>query len=247
MLSERAWSRTAQNTEYQVRETGILSTRLVHEARFSYRRDYNHTTPLVDAVSINVLDAFNAGGAQNESVNDNRALEWVDIWMYSRGKWSFKSGVQLLRRVNHNVNYNNFAGTYTFSTLDDYIAGHPVTFSKYQGNPFLDDSQIEFGTFFQSEWKVSKTSTCRSERVTRLRPIFAIAIMWIPARPLHINSRRTQCCEEASAFFIKGCRRSMWTSSCALMASIRNRLSSSFRRIRTPSKVARPRHRYLFV
>jgi TonB dependent receptor len=140
-----------------VRDTAILTDRLVHEIRFSYRRDYAHTLPDTSATSINVLDTFYSGGAQNDSINDNRTLEAWDMWMYSAGAWNFKSGVQILRRLNHNVNYNNFGGTYTFSTLADYTAGRPVTFSINEGNPFLVDSQIELGTFFQSDWKVTNT------------------------------------------------------------------------------------------
>jgi Carboxypeptidase regulatory-like domain/TonB dependent receptor len=156
ILAERAWTRHAQNTEYQLRETAVLNKQLVHEARFSYRRDYSRTNPISDNISLDVLDAFNGGGAQNKSVNDNRTVEFGDLWIYSSGPWSFKTGGQLLRRLNHNENYNNFGGTFTFSSLADYLAKRPVTFSKNQGNPFVTDAQIEVATFFQSDWKVSR-------------------------------------------------------------------------------------------
>src|SRR5215470_2776142 len=156
ILPERAWTRHAQNTEYQLRETAVLNKQLVHEARFSYRRDYSRTNPISDNISVDVLDAFNAGGAQNKSVNDNRTVEFGDLWMYSGGNWSFKTGGQLLRRLNHNENYNNFGGTFTFSSLADYLANQPVTFSKNQGTPFVEDAQIEVAMFFQSDWKVSR-------------------------------------------------------------------------------------------
>src|SRR5207253_611362 len=122
-------------TEYQVRETAVLNKQLVHEARFSYRRDYSRTTPISDDISIDVLDAFNAGGAQNKSVNDNRTVEFGDLWMYSGGRWSFKTGGQLLRRLNHNENENNFGGTFTFSSLADYLARQPVTFRSTSSMP----------------------------------------------------------------------------------------------------------------
>ena len=37
---------------------------------------------------------------------------------------------QLVRRLNHNTNYNNFFGTFTFSSLAAYIAGQPETFTQ---------------------------------------------------------------------------------------------------------------------
>jgi hypothetical protein len=156
VLPERASTRNAQNTEYQIRDSAVLSTHLVHEFRFSYRRDYSRTDPITDGFQIDVLDAFNAGSAQNKSVNDNRAIEFGDLWMYSGGRWSFKTGAQLQHRLNHNTNYNNFSGTFTFSSLADYLAGRPVTFTLNQGTPFLDDTQIEFAAFFQSDWKPTR-------------------------------------------------------------------------------------------
>jgi hypothetical protein len=156
VLPERASTRHAQNTEYQLRETAVLSKQVVHEARFSIRRDYARTDPITDGFEIDVLDAFNAGSAQNKNVNDNRAIEFGDLLMYSGGRWSFKAGGQIVRRLNHNTNYNNFTGTFTFSSLADYVAGQPVTFTKYQGNPFLDDVQFEVASFLQSDWKATK-------------------------------------------------------------------------------------------
>src|SRR5262249_11660153 len=83
-------------------------------------------------------------------------IEFGDLWTYSGARWSFRTGGQLLRRVNHNENYNNFGGTFTFSSLADYVAERPVTFTKNQGNPFVNDTQIEAAAFFQSDLKVSK-------------------------------------------------------------------------------------------
>src|SRR5207244_10642206 len=45
----------------------------------------------------------------------------------------------------------------SFSSLADYVAAHPATFSRNFGNPVLDDVQVELGTFFQSDWKVTKS------------------------------------------------------------------------------------------
>ena len=56
VLASRAWTRHAQNTEYQVRETAVLNRQLVHEARFSYRRDFSRTRPISDDISIDVLE-----------------------------------------------------------------------------------------------------------------------------------------------------------------------------------------------
>jgi len=155
-LAERAFTRHAQNTEYQVRETAVLNKQWVHEGRFSYRRDYGRFTPITPGLAIDVLDVFSAGAAPNKRTDDNRSIEFSDVWMYSGGRWSFKTGGQFVHRLHGNINYTNFGGTFTFSSLADYLAGQPVTFTKNQGTPFVDDTQIEAAAFFQSDWKATR-------------------------------------------------------------------------------------------
>src|SRR5262249_13696472 len=75
-LPERAFARHAQNTEYQLRETVVLSKQLVHETRVSYRRDYDHNDPVSEGFAVDVLDAFSGGAFANHSVNDNHTLEF---------------------------------------------------------------------------------------------------------------------------------------------------------------------------
>jgi hypothetical protein len=170
-LPQRAYMRHAQNTEYQLRETAVLSKQLVHEARFSYRRDYGRQNPITQGIAIDVLDAFSAGSAPNKRVDDNRSIEFSDLWMYSGGRWSFKSGGQFVHRLHGNIDYTNFEGTFTFSSLKDFPDScsellitrsgngpqcHPVTFTQNKGTPFVDDTQIEVAAFFQSDWKAAR-------------------------------------------------------------------------------------------
>src|SRR5439155_16039670 len=54
---------------------------------------------------------------------------------------------------------NNFLGTYTFASLEDYVAGRPQTFSQASGNPLLDAQQYDFNAFVQVDWRVAKNVT----------------------------------------------------------------------------------------
>src|SRR5207244_11572497 len=94
-------------------------------------------------VTIDVLDAFSEGSYPNKSTNDNRSVEFSDLWMYSGGRWSFKAGGQFVHRLHGNINYNNFGGTSTFSSLAAYLASQPVTFTATNGTPFVCDTHIE--------------------------------------------------------------------------------------------------------
>ena len=166
-LLERASDRMAHNAEVQVRESAVLNTKLVHEVRFQYSHDTNRQTPHTTDVAINVLDTFNAGGSQNNSSNDNRETEFGNLLMFSGTKWTVKTGTQGVVRRNRSFSQNNFIGSWTFSSLNDYLCATgfgcadgasltPLQFTRTFGDPNLNDSQFEFATFIQNDFKVSK-------------------------------------------------------------------------------------------
>ena len=155
-LEDRAADNIVRNSEFQTRETSVLTKSIVHEVRFEYRKDFSQTTPHVIAQAINVLDSFNGGGGQNNSLSNNRNLEFSNLLMYSGKKWTVKTGVQSLYRKNHSLQQNNFIGTYTFSSLDEYIKGQPLQFTQTRGNPLLDVNQLELASFIQNDWKMTQ-------------------------------------------------------------------------------------------
>jgi hypothetical protein len=155
-LADRASDNLVRNSEFQMRETSVLTKSIVHEVRFEYRRDFSQTTPRLSAQAINVLDSFNGGGGQNNSQSNNLNLEFSNLLMYSGAKWTVKAGFQSLYRTDHSVQQNNFIGTYTFSSLADYIAGRPLQFTQTRGNPLLDDTQLELAWFIQNDLKVTR-------------------------------------------------------------------------------------------
>ena len=154
-LQDRAADNVVRNSEFQMRETAVLTNSLVHEVRFEYHQDFAQTTPHLVAEAINVLDAFNGGGGQNNSLSTNRRLEMSNLLMFSGKKWTVKSGFQSLYRRNHSLQQNNFIGTFTFSSLADYIAGRPLQFTQRRGNPLLDVNQLEVASFIQNDWKMT--------------------------------------------------------------------------------------------
>src|SRR5207247_670909 len=154
-LQDRAADNVTRNSEFQIREIAVLTKSLVHEVRFEYRKDYAQTTPHMMAEAIDVLDAFNAGGGQNNSLDNNRHLEVSNLLMFSGNKWTVKSGFQSLYRRNHSLHQNNFIGTFKFSSLADYISGRPLQFTQTRGNPLLDVNQLEVAPFIQNDWKMT--------------------------------------------------------------------------------------------
>src|SRR5206468_5737246 len=136
-LADRDSDNVVRNSEFQIRETAVLTKALVHEVRFEQRKDFSQTTPRAATQAINVLDSFNGGGGQNNNQSNNRNSEFSNLLMYSGAKWTVKTGFQGLYRMNHSKQENNFLGTYTFSRLADYLAGRPLQFTQTLGNPQL--------------------------------------------------------------------------------------------------------------
>lgn len=155
-LQDRASDNASHNSEFQMRETAILTKSIVHEIRFEFRTDYSQTTPRVVGQAVNVLDSFNSGGGQNNSLTNNRSTEFSNLLMYSGKEWTVKTGFQAFNRMNHSTQQNNFLGTYTFSSLADYLANRPLQFTQTSGNPLLDVNQLELAGFIQTDWKMTK-------------------------------------------------------------------------------------------
>jgi Carboxypeptidase regulatory-like domain len=155
-LQDRASDNYIRNSEIQMRETAILTKSMVHEIRFEYRKDFSQTTPRVVGQAVNVLDSFSAGGGQNNSLSNNKSVEVDNMLMYSGTKWTVKTGFQSLNHMNHSAQQNNFLGTYTFSSLGDYIINNPLQYTQTFGNPLLDVNQFEAGLFVQTDYKMTK-------------------------------------------------------------------------------------------
>ncbi len=155
-LAERASNSDQHQFSLQVRDTKILSTRFLHETRFEFTNSHSTTNPLTQAVAINVLDAFQSGGAQNQSDTSNRSFLFGDTLTFNLKGFTLKAGAEADYYRNRIYSANNFLGTYTFSSLSAYMAGTPTTFSINRGNPLLYVNQLELGAFAQSDIKLSK-------------------------------------------------------------------------------------------
>jgi hypothetical protein len=152
-LLERASDRFSHSSDLQIRESSILNTKMVHEVRFQYSRDTNRQSPRTTGVAINVLDTFNGGGGTNKSSANNNESEFGNLLMYSGSKWTIKTGTQGIVHRNHSLSESNFNGTWTFSSLADYLSGTPLQYTQTSGNPALDSSQFEFAAFLQNDYR----------------------------------------------------------------------------------------------
>ena len=137
----------------------MLSDRSIHEARFQINSSSGENVPFSEAVRINVLDAFNGGGAQNKAEDVNRSYEFGNLYTRLGETFTLKTGIEGIYRIEQSTSINNFGGTFTFSSLDAYLAGTPTTYRVTRGDPILDVRQLEAAGFVQTDAKISSRLT----------------------------------------------------------------------------------------
>ncbi|REJ77853.1 MAG: hypothetical protein DWQ47_15940 [Acidobacteria bacterium] len=152
-----------EDTEQYIRitETAILSPRIINETRFQYLRQRSSELGGIDSPTIRVLDAFTGGGANvgNSFANDDR-FEIQNFTSFLLDQHSLKVGGRLRYIRTVNASPNNFAGTFTFTSLDQYrdaILGNaiPTQFTIAGGDPQASVSQTDVGLFAQEDWRVN--------------------------------------------------------------------------------------------
>jgi hypothetical protein len=161
-LASRAFE--TWNSEHTVRltDTLVLSPTVVTETRFQYIRRRSERTGGSDLPTIRVLDSFTSGGANlGLSLGEDDRLELINSTSVSRGEHALKFGARVRRNSIRDISEGNFAGTFTFTSLDQYRntlldlpGAGPTQFSIAGGEPSASVTRTDVGLFFQDDWRV---------------------------------------------------------------------------------------------
>jgi hypothetical protein len=154
-LPERAYDGQYRESNAGSRLFSAPGSHSLFEARVQVNRQHYQQIPRTDGVRINVLDAFSAGGAQNRSEDRNQQVEFGTMYTRIGDTVLLKTGVEGNHRHEISDSTSNFGGTYTFSSLEAYLAGTPATYRVTVGNPLVDTAQLEVAGFVQSDLKVT--------------------------------------------------------------------------------------------
>lgn len=164
-LPERAFDQSFSSHNLQLTETAVVNKSTVNETRFQFIRNRTQQDSLGSGVAINVFDAFFSGGAPvGDSFNESTRWEVTNTTTQARGAHSLKFGARLRGVRLSDFSESNFNGTFSFSSLADYraaLAGQDVAtqFSISGGEPLAAISQVDFGGFFQDDWKLRPNLT----------------------------------------------------------------------------------------
>jgi hypothetical protein len=149
-------------TDFHDREDQIFYTQktafssaVVHQFRILVARQHTPTTSVQRGPKIIVLDSFTGGGAQADRLQTENHLILDDIVSWTQGKHTFRSGFNIPDLSRRGLDDNtNSAGTFSFSSLQDYLNGRPFSFLQQSGNGHVVFWERLFGTFFQDEYQL---------------------------------------------------------------------------------------------
>jgi hypothetical protein len=166
-LLSRAFASNDSEHSFRLTETAVISPTIINEVRFQYLRQRTSQNSTNNSPTIRVLDAFTSGGAnvRQAFVNTDR-FELQNYTSFLLGKHTLRVGGRL-RRINlTDSSPGNFAGTFTFTSLDQYrntiqnMAGaSPTQFSISGGNPLAQVKRTDLGIFAQDDWRVNPALT----------------------------------------------------------------------------------------
>jgi outer membrane receptor protein involved in Fe transport len=134
----------------------VLTGHLLNEFRLLLGHETSATVSLFPGRHVVVLDAFTAGGAQADQSTTEDHFNLSEAATYLRGKHLVKAGFQVPDFSRRGFDdRSNRDGTFTFSSLDDYALGRPLSFVRQQGDGHLVFLQKVFGAFIQDQINVS--------------------------------------------------------------------------------------------
>ena len=159
-LAERATNRDNGNGQLRMQVQGLFGRATLNEFRVEFRDVWNHQASVSTAPSVNVLDAFNAGGSGINTRSSQRTFDIADNLDFTIGrKHATRVGFELFGGRYRYFDARNAAGTFTFSSLDAYRAGTPLQFTQRLGEVQTSFTAYQTALYWQDDIRTSRTLT----------------------------------------------------------------------------------------
>lgn len=155
-LSDRAYSSSQTSQIFRLSDSGAIGKRIFNEFRSQVNWQETNLNSLSQTPAIIVLNAFSSGGAGLQSERRSREIEIVDNADFSLEQHALRAGFQFETGSYQSIELRNGNGTFTFSSLEAFLARQPNTYSKREGNAPVSLSQSQFGWYLQDDLRVKK-------------------------------------------------------------------------------------------
>jgi hypothetical protein len=158
-LPEQGSRARGSQYNFQVQETAILTPKMSHELRFRLAGEAEDTLPLSSGLHLVAPDAFRGGGSPESQNGRERTIIFGDMLIYTGARSSIKAGIEGSHELEWAETRENFNGTFTFASLDDYIARRPIQYSVNRGDPLLELTQKSGAAFLQTDFRMTPRLT----------------------------------------------------------------------------------------
>jgi hypothetical protein len=158
-LAERAYSQSEVEHLARFSDTGAIGKHLATETLLELRVARAAFTPVSLSPALQVLGAFNAGGAQIGGDRRSTAVSLTQNLDWGTKRHSFRAGFRLEAEHRTSAERRNATGTFVFPGLEDYRIGRPSLFTRQAGDPRVVFDHVQLGVYLQDEIKLGRRAT----------------------------------------------------------------------------------------
>lgn len=153
-LPSRAFERNSSSHQVRFSQTGNVGEKYFNEFRFQFVQETTENVSQSHEPTIRVLGAFTDGGASNDARENKTSIMIADNFLFGVKNHALKVGVIFEYERQNQSSQQNSNGTFTFSSINDYLQNRPATFVQRPGERKIGLSQFQIGGFIQDDIRV---------------------------------------------------------------------------------------------
>jgi hypothetical protein len=187
-LPERASTRLSDSNQFRARLQSVIGTTKLNELRIQINRSGSEAFSLTNTPTIVVQDAFTRGGAGVSSLSATDRVEIADNFDFTVGKHQMRAGILFEASYLSNFDERNAAGTWTYRTIEDFLANRAQQYSQRLGTVDTSFNQYQAGFYWSDEYRVHRDvafgfgvrNEMQSRIDDRLNLMPRIGVTWAP-------------------------------------------------------------------
>ena len=155
----RAYGTTESGGTIRLQQAGPLGRRFFTNTRLQMNFQQSDRESEFELPTLRILDSRTSGGAQQRGGRSSKGLNFMSDLDYVRGIHSFRTGVDINASWVSSDEDSNYLGTYTFESIDTYVAGTPRSYTRRIGDPNISYDNVLSAVYVQDDIRVRKNLT----------------------------------------------------------------------------------------
>src|SRR5918993_3095724 len=155
----RAYGTTESGGTIRLQQAGPLGRRFFTNTRLQMNFQQSDRQSEFELPTLRILDSRTSGGAQQRGGRSAKGLNFMSDLDYVRGIHSFRTGVDINASWVSTDEDSNYLGTYTFESIDTYVAGTPRSYTRRIGDPNISYDNVLGAVYVQDDIRIRKNLT----------------------------------------------------------------------------------------